>query len=287
MGTHPSPLENRIRQLLDAEDNRIRQQVQNRATQTARLAQNQRIRNNWNRILVALSGGREGSVASNEAQALSRSTMYQMLQLINNPNIPHDKKFSVISNVASYSDRCPPTWIRVAGQELQAIFNTNDETANVVLVWVQIFKEEILSEIFRNQPEWHMMTAFKTVRGSELGLDNVGIVLDPYTIRLTEHHYTNQHNQYFAQFLNVYRNSGDDLINSALEQALGGSEDQIQALTNTILADLTAAGIPEAHRAQIMEEIFFPEENDYKPSREAICYLLLKEGVIMTQNYNQ
>ncbi|AUS60255.1 membrane protein [Chlamydia abortus] len=281
------PLQNRIRRLLEAEDNRILQQVQNRATQTARLAQNQRIRDNWNSILLALSDGREGSVASDEAQALSRSTMYQVLQLIDNPNIPHDKKFSVISNVASYSDRCPPTWVRVAGQELQAIFNTNDETANIVLVWAQIFKEGLLSEIFRNQREWHMMTAFKIIRGSELGLDNVGIILDPYTTALTGRHYTNQHNQYFAQFLNVYRNSGNNLINSALEQSLGGSEDQIQALTNTILADLTAAGIPEAHRAQIMEEIFFPEENDYKPSREAICYLLLKEGVIMTQDHNQ
>ncbi|EPP30397.1 hypothetical protein CP8484711_1897, partial [Chlamydia psittaci 84-8471/1] len=60
-----------------------------------------------------------------------------------------------------------------------------------------------------------------------------------------------------------------------------------QALTNTVLADIEAAGIPEAHRSQIMEEVFFPEENDYKPSREAICYLLLKEGVITAQNSNR
>ncbi|AFS24741.1 DUF1539 domain-containing protein [Chlamydia psittaci] len=281
------PLEDHVRQVLDIEDNRILQQVQNPESRTARLAQNQQMRDSWHNILLALSSGSGGSVSSNEAQALSRSIMYQMLKLISSQNIPHDKKLSIISNVASYSYRCPPTWVRVAGQELQAVFNTNDETTNIVLVWAQMFKEGLLSEIFRNQPEWHMMTAFKIIRGSELGLDNVGIILDPYTTMLTGRQYTNQHNQYFSQFLNVYRNSGEDLINSALEQALGGSEDQIQALTNTILADLVAAGIPEAYRAQIMEEVFFSEENDYKPSREAICYLLLKEGIITTQNYNR
>ncbi|EPP31250.1 hypothetical protein CPC197_0994 [Chlamydia psittaci C1/97] len=281
------PLEDHIRQVLDIEDSRILQQAQNPRSRTLRLAQNQQIRYSWHSILLDLSRGREASVSSYEAQALSRSTMYQMLKLISSSNITHEKKLSIISNVASYSDRCPPTWVRVAGQELQAVFNANDQTANIVLVWVQMFKEGLLSEIFRNQREWHMMTAFKIVYGSELGLDNVGIILDPYTTMLAGRQYTNQHNQYFSRFLSVYRNSGEDLINSALEQALGGSEDQIQALTNTILADLEAAGIPEGCRAQIMEEVFFSEENDYKPSREAICYLLLKEGVITAQNYNE
>ncbi|WP_366223654.1 DUF1539 domain-containing protein [Chlamydia buteonis] len=281
------PLEDQIRQVLEVENNHILQQVQNHASRTARLAHSQQILESWNSILRDLSISSSGSVSSNEAQALSRSTMYNMLKLISSPNIPHEKKLSIISNVASYSDRCPPTWVRVAGQELQAVFNTNDETTNIVLVWTQMFKEGLLSEIFRNQREWHMMTAFKIIRGSELGLDNVGIILDPYTNILTSRQYANQHNHYFSQFLDVYRNSGENLINSALEQALGGSEHQIQALTNTILADLVAAGIPEAYRAQIMEEIFFSDENDYKPSREAICYLLLKEGVITTQNYNR
>ncbi|BEU44468.1 DUF1539 domain-containing protein [Chlamydia psittaci] len=281
------PLEDQIRQVLEVEDDNILQHETNPTTRARRLRQNQERRDNWHRILLALSHRRGESISSDEAQALSRSTMYQMLKLISSPNVPHDKKLSVISNVASYYDRCPPTWVRVAGQELQAIFNTKDETTNIVLVWVQMFKEGILSEIFINQREWHMMTAFKMLRGSELGLDNVGIILDSYTTMLTARQYTNQHNQYFAQFLDVYRNGGEDLINSALEQALGGSDDQIQALTNTVLADLEAAGIPEAHRSQIMEEVFFPEENDYKPSREAICYLLLKEGVITAQNSNR
>lgn len=281
------PLEDQIRQVLEVEDDRILRHENNPTARASQLRKNQERRDSWHSILLSLSNRREGSVSSDEAQALSRSTMYQMLKLISNPNIPHDKKLSIISNVASYSDRCPPTWVRVAGQELQAIFNTKDETTNIVLVWSQMFKEGILSEIFRNQREWHMMTAFKMMRGSELGLDNVGIILDPYTTMLTGRQYINQHNQYFAQFLDIYRNSGENLINSALEQSLAGSDDQIQALTNTVLADLEAAGIPEAHRAQIMEEVFFSEENDYKPSREAICYLLLKEGVITSQNYNR
>ncbi|EPP29563.1 hypothetical protein CP8484711_1896, partial [Chlamydia psittaci 84-8471/1] len=104
------------------------------------MRQNQEMRDSWRGILLSLSNRREGSVSSDEAQALSRSTMYQMLKLISSPNVPHDKKLSVISNVASYYDRCPPTWVRVAGQELQAIFNTKDETTNIVLVWVQMFK---------------------------------------------------------------------------------------------------------------------------------------------------
>ncbi|EPJ31114.1 hypothetical protein CP061683_1249D, partial [Chlamydia psittaci 06-1683] len=135
------PLEDHIRQVLDIEDSRILQQAQNPRSRTLRLAQNQQIRYSWHSILLDLSRGREASVSSYEAQALSRSTMYQMFKLISSSNITHEKKLSIISNVASYSDRCPPTWVRVAGQELQAVFNANDQTANIVLVWVQMFKE--------------------------------------------------------------------------------------------------------------------------------------------------
>ncbi|QVE49336.1 DUF1539 domain-containing protein [Chlamydia crocodili] len=252
----------------------------------AQITSNRTTRNQWTEILRLLSNGRQRSVHSEEAQALARATMFQLLKLLNDPAIPTDKKLSIINNVASYSDRCPPTWVRAAGQELQAMFNSNDTSTNTVFTWTQVFKENLLSEVFRDRSEWHMMTAFKQNHGGELGLDNAGIILDEYTLALAGRQYANTHQNYLRTFRNRYRGSGNAIVDSALEQALGGSEDQIQSLRDIVLADLTTAGIPEEHRADIMMEVFFPEENDYKPSREAIVYLLLKEGII-TQNNNQ
>ncbi|MEF9519764.1 DUF1539 domain-containing protein [Chlamydia crocodili] len=261
----------------------IRNPLENRIAQ---ITSDRTIRDHWAEILRHLSDGRSGSVSSGEAQALARATMFQLLKLLNNRAIPNDKKLSIINNVASYSDRCPPTWVRVAGQELQAVFNSNDASTNTVFTWVQVFKENLLLDIFRGEREWHMMTAFKHNHGAELGLDNAGIILDPYTMMLTSRRYANQHQNFLDTFLNTYSDSGNAIVNSALEQALGGSEDQIQSLREIVLADLETAGIPEEHRADIMMEVFFPEENDYKPSREAIIYLLLKEGIVSTQNNN-
>lgn len=255
-------------------------------TRIEQIAQNQNTRNNWRAILNCLASGTVGSISSREAQALSRSTMYQLLKLLNNPNIPNERKLLIINHVAFYRDRCPPTWVRVAGQELQTIFNSNDTSTNIVFSWVQAFKEGLVSEIFRNEGEWHMMTAFKHNHGGELGLDNTGIILDQFTLAIAGRRYTQQHDNYLSLFRNAYQNSGSGLVDSALQQVLTGSEDQIRAIRNGILADLEAAGIPEIHRAGIVMEVFFPEENDYKPSREAIVYLLLKEGVITTQNNN-
>ncbi|MEF9497014.1 DUF1539 domain-containing protein [Chlamydia sp. 04-14] len=261
----------------------IRVPLENRI---AEITPNRTTRNRWEEILRRLSNAGSDSVSSAEAQALARATMFQLLKLLNNPAIPNDRKLSIVNNVSSYANRCPPTWVRVAGQELQTLFNSNDASRNILFTWLQVFKEHLLSEIFRGQAEWHMMTAFKQNYGPELGLDNAGIILDTFTLMLAGRDYTNQHQNYLRIFENRYRDSGNAIVDSALEQALGGSEDQIQSLRDIVLADLASAGIPEEHRADIMMEVFFPEENDYKPSREVITYLLLKEGVIDTQNYN-
>ncbi|BAE80984.1 hypothetical protein [Chlamydia felis Fe/C-56] len=248
------------------------------------LTPNSSIHNAWSRILLVLSTARDRLMSSQEAQALSQSTMYQLLQLLNNPKIPQDKKLSILSNIASYSNRCAPTWVRTTGQELQAIFNANDVSTNIVFSWVQIFKEHLLAQICRDEREWHIMTAFKHQYGAELGLDNTGVFLDTYTRTLASDRYRTKHENYLQEFLNAYETSGEGLVNSALSQALGGSQDQILALRDIILADLTAIGIPEEYRADIMTEVFFPEDNNYNPSREAILYLLLKEGVITAQD---
>ncbi|SYX09266.1 Domain of Unknown Function (DUF1539) [Chlamydia poikilotherma] len=250
------------------------------------LTQNYSIRRAWTKILSELPNGAGGMVSSEDAQTLARGTMFQILKLLNNEAIPTDRKLSIITVIASFSDRCGPTWVRVAGQELQNIFNSNNLSTNVILSWVQICKEHLLSEVFNNEAQWHMMTAFKEVHGSELGLDNTGIILDGYTMSLARDFRSGYHAQYLNRFRNRYIQMGEQVVESALTQALTGSDDQVNTLQGIVLADLEAAGVPESERANIMMDVFFTEENEYKPTREVICYLLLKAGVITHLNNN-
>ncbi|WP_375793959.1 DUF1539 domain-containing protein [Chlamydia sp. 12-01] len=254
----------------------IQQPLMNRIR---RLTSDRNLCDTWDWMLNILSSTRRRALESEDGQALARATMRQLLRALNKSDLSNEKKISILSNIAFYSGRCVPTWIRASGQELQSIFNSTDTSTNIVFAWLQMFKEQLLAYVFQNESEWHLMTAFKNHHGDELGLDNGGIVDDQYTRALSIWAMRTIHMNHLKKFLEAYETCGEDMVDSILNQALTGSQDQITAIRDSILADLTTHNIPERYHSDIME-IFFPEDNDYQPSREAICYLLLRVGVI-------
>ncbi|WP_348663103.1 DUF1539 domain-containing protein [Chlamydia vaughanii] len=208
----------------------------------------------------------------------TRTTMYLFYRFLINPQIDNDRKLSALRHLASYSGRCPPTWVHVASEELQAVMNQTGETSNIILTWVQAFKNGLVESIFVNEHQWHIKTAFKRVRGAEFGL-NTGMI-DNYGRELTGRNYDDQHATSSTNLTRLYGESTQELIGAVFDSACEGSSDQHTALRDTVLRDLELANIPEGNRADIMEDIFFDAENDYRPTRLCIIYLLLKEGIL-------
>lgn len=229
-------------------------------------------------ILNRLSSRADSLIQSAEAEASARASMHLLYELMLRSDISNEDKQLVLSNIASYSDRCAPTWITETNAQLELHMNSNTQGGELILTWVQQFKHNLVHELYQAEPQWHIETAFKLVYQSQLGLEP-GFI-DPYTQRLTE--YRSQLADAYYKFVTQYSECANAMVDYILDQALQASQEQQNTLMQLILLDLERR-LSTHHVADVMEA-FFPEENDYKPCRMAIIYLLIREGVLETIN---
>lgn len=229
-------------------------------------------------ILNRLSSRADSLIQSEEAEASARASMHLLYELMLRNEISNEAKRLILNNIASYSDRCAPTWITETNSQLELHMNANTRGRELILTWVQQFKHNLVHELHQTEPQWHMEAAFKLVYQSQLGLEP-GFI-DSYTQRLSE--YRNQLAAAYQRFVTQYSECANTMVSYILDQALQASLEQQNTLMQVVLSDLER--MLSTHHITDVMEAFFPEDNDYKPCRLAIIYLLIREGILETIN---
>lgn len=211
---------------------------------------------------------------TDEAAASARATMHLLYQLLSRTNLSQNEKKLILKNITSYSDRCAPTWITESNNQLELYLNSSTLGRDLLLTWVQAFKHLAIHDMYRNAPQWHIESAFKLIYQEPLGVDP-GFV-DSYTRQLTENR--EELAQQYDRFVAYYATCARHMVEFILEQTKQASQEQLNTLMEIILSDLEAVA-PQEHVSELMQ-IFFPEEEDYKPCKIAIIYLLVREGIL-------
>lgn len=211
---------------------------------------------------------------TNEAAASSRASMYLLYQLLLRTDISLEKKRHVLRSITCYADRCAPTWITETNNQLASYMNESTQGRDLLISWVQDFKNSIIYDLYENQPEWHAEVAFKLKYQEPLGLDP-GFI-DRYTDELTTHLETLEY--YYGLFMQRYSESAADMVDFIYNQSHQSSAERVNTLMDIVLDDI-AQVVPSSVISDIME-CFFPENENYMPSKMAIIYLLLREGIL-------
>lgn len=213
--------------------------------------------------------------------------MHHLILALEDPNIPEKSKRAALQEISSYANTCKPTWGETIFRSINNLYNTRNSGRDQILLWVQMFKEHLLSQqqLVTHKEEWHEINGVKNLYGEQLGLitDHLNKNLSGLTLRQTSTvpynraRYTDLKNN----FVQTYKTSHCELIQH-IHNAFLSSEPGIQAHVYNFLLDQVAdvINLPEttAH-IDLVVDCFYDDTYELKP--EGILYLLYIMDIII------
>ncbi|MEF9497013.1 DUF1548 domain-containing protein [Chlamydia sp. 04-14] len=212
--------------------------------------------------------------------------MHHLTLALEDPRISQENKSKALKEISSYAHTCKPTWAETTFRSINNLYNTRNSGRDQILLWLQMFKEHLLSQqqLVAHEEEWHQINGLKHLYGEELGLitDHLNENLSALTLRQTSTLPQNvaKYTELKNSFLQAYRRSHVDLI-QYIHNAFLTSEAEIQSRVYNFLLQEVAdiINLPEtgAH-IDLVVDCFYDDNYELKP--EGIIYLLYIMDII-------
>ncbi|MEF9519763.1 DUF1548 domain-containing protein [Chlamydia crocodili] len=245
----------------------------------------------WATIMNYLTSLLKEDPSHPDAQAFP-IMMHHLLLALEDPKISQENKSAALKEISSYANTCKPTWGETIFRSINNLYNTRNSGRDQILLWLQMFKEHLLSQqqLVANKEEWHEINGLKRLCGEQLGLitDHLNENLSDLTLRQTSTlpQKVAQYTELKNSFIEVYRRSHSDLI-QYIHNAFSTSEAEIQARVYNFLLEEVAniLNLPEtgAH-IDLVVDCFYDDNYELKP--EGIIYLLYIMDIIVPKTNN-
>ncbi|WP_375793958.1 DUF1548 domain-containing protein [Chlamydia sp. 12-01] len=216
--------------------------------------------------------------------------VYHLTLALEDPDIPREKKRATLKEISSYAEMCRPTWGEAIFRAVNNLYSTRDSGRDQILLWVQMFKENLLvqQQLVDHQEEWHQINGLKRIYGEDLGLitDHLHENLSNLTLRQTSTLPENTliYTELKNSFQIAYRDSCSELIQYVYDAFLK-SKAEIQAQIHNFLLEEVAniINLPEtgAHIDLVVDAFY---NDNYELKREGIIYLLYIMEIIVPKN---
>lgn len=229
---------------------------------------------------------------SHPDQATFPIIMHHLLLALEDPSLSNEGKIAALAEISSYGHSCKPTWAESTVRSINNLYSKRDTGQDQLLLWVQMFKENLLSEqqLILSTPkgratenEWHQINGLKSIFGKQFGLmtDHLNSNLDKLTLRqaLTNPQDRQQCMQLKQRFESVYAQSSTRLVKFVHDAFLASSPEIQTSITDYLLLTLkNLLNIPGRHYVDLALECFYDENCELTP--QGMAYILYSLGIL-------